>query len=60
MTETDANVFMPQEVKQQMASLTANEPVGKLKDVARAVSFAASGNSNFVTGTYIPVDGDFV
>ena len=51
---------MPQEAKQQMVSLTANEPVGKLKDVARTLSFAASGNSNFVTGTYIPMDGGFV
>ncbi|MDQ3966850.1 MAG: SDR family oxidoreductase [Thermoproteota archaeon] len=60
LTETDANVYMPQEAKQQMASLSAIGRLGKPEDVARAVAFAASDDSNFVTGTYIPVDGGFV
>lgn len=30
------------------------------KDVAGAVAFLASDDSNFVTGTYIPVDGGFI
>lgn len=55
MTETDANVYMPQEAKQQIASLTAVGRVGKPEDVARAGAFLASDDSNFVTGTYTPV-----
>jgi 3-oxoacyl-[acyl-carrier protein] reductase len=60
LTETDANVYMPQEAKQQIASLSALGRVGKPEDVARAVAFLASDDSNFVTGTYIPVDGGFI
>jgi 3-oxoacyl-[acyl-carrier protein] reductase len=51
---------MPQEAKQQIASLTARGRVGKPEDVAGAVAFLASDDSNFVTGTYIPVDGGFI
>jgi 3-oxoacyl-[acyl-carrier protein] reductase len=60
LTETDANSYMPQEAKQQIASLTARGCVGKPEDVAGAVAFLASDDSNFVTGTYIPVDGGFI
>jgi 3-oxoacyl-[acyl-carrier protein] reductase len=60
LTETDANAYMPQEAKQQIASLTARGRVGKPEDVAGAVAFLASDDSNFVTGTYIPVDGGFI
>jgi 3-oxoacyl-[acyl-carrier protein] reductase len=60
LTETDANVYMPQEAKQQIASLTALGRIGKPEDVARAVAFLASDDSNFVTGTYTPVDGGFI
>jgi 3-oxoacyl-[acyl-carrier protein] reductase len=60
LTETDANAYVPQEVKQQIASLTARGRVGKPEDVAGAVAFLASDDSNFVTGTYIPVDGGFI
>jgi 3-oxoacyl-[acyl-carrier protein] reductase len=51
---------MPQEAKQQIASLTARGRVGKPEDVAGAVAFLTSDDSNFVTGTYIPVDGGFI
>lgn len=30
------------------------------QDVAGTVAFLASDDSNFVTGTYIPVDGGFI
>lgn len=60
LTETDANAYAPQEVKQQVAYLTALGRVGKPEDVAGAVAFLASDDSRFVTGTYIPVDGGFV
>jgi 3-oxoacyl-[acyl-carrier protein] reductase len=51
---------MPQQAKQQIASLTALGRVGKPEDVAGAVAFLASDDSNFMTGTYTPVDGGFV
>jgi 3-oxoacyl-[acyl-carrier protein] reductase len=60
LTETDANRYMPQEAKQQMASLAALGRVGKPDDVAGVVAFLASEDSNFMTGTYIPVDGGFI
>jgi 3-oxoacyl-[acyl-carrier protein] reductase len=60
LTETDTNAYMPQEAKQQMASLTALGRVGKPEDVARVVVFLATDDSNFVTGTYMPVDGGFI
>ncbi|MDQ3885222.1 MAG: SDR family oxidoreductase [Thermoproteota archaeon] len=60
LTETDANRYMPQQAKQQMASLTALGRVGKPEDVAGVVTFLASDDSNFMTGTYIPVDGGFI
>ncbi len=37
LTETDANRYMPQEAKQQIASLTAIGRVGKPEDVAGVV-----------------------
>ena len=50
---------MPQETKQQIASLSSLGHIGKSEDMARvAVPFLASDDSNFVTGTYIPVDGE--
>ena len=60
LTETDANAYMTQEDKQQIASLTARGRVGQPEDVDGAVAFLASDDSNFVTGTYIPVDGGFI
>ncbi len=60
LTETDANVYMPQEAKQQIASLTALGRVGKPEDVAGVVAFLASDDSKFMTGTYVPVDGGFI
>jgi 3-oxoacyl-[acyl-carrier protein] reductase len=50
LTETDANRYMPQEAKQQIASLTAIGRVGKPEDGAGVVTFLASDDSRFVTG----------
>jgi Enoyl-(Acyl carrier protein) reductase len=44
---------MPQEAKQQIASLTAIGRIGKPEDVAGVVAFLASDDSRFVTGTYV-------
>ena len=60
LTETDSNRYMPQEAKQQIASLTALGRVAKPEDVAGAVAFLASDDGNHVTGTYTPVDGGFI
>ena len=57
LTETDADIYMHQETQQQIASLSALGRVGKPEDVARAMPFLARDDSNFVTGTYIPVYG---
>lgn len=51
---------MPQEAEQQIASLTALGRIEKLEDVARAVAFLASDDSNSVTRTYTPVDAGFI
>lgn len=60
LTETYANVYMPQEAKQQIASLTAVGRIGKPEDWQEREAFLASDDSNFVTGTYTPVDGSFI
>ncbi len=60
LTETDASEFIPSETKQHYSFLTALGRVGKPEDVARVIAFCASDDSNFVTGTYTPVDGGFV
>ncbi|MDQ3854125.1 MAG: SDR family oxidoreductase [Thermoproteota archaeon] len=60
LTETDANRYLPQEAKQQIASMTSLGRVGKPEDVAGGVAFLASNDSNFMTGTYMPVDGGFI
>ncbi len=41
---------MPQEAKQQIASLTAIGRIGKPEDVAGVVAILASDDSRFVTG----------
>ena len=60
LTETDQNVHMPVEMKQQYASLTTLGRTGKPEDVARVVAFFASDDSGYMTGTYAPVDGGLV
>jgi len=40
--------------------ITSAKEIYEPEDVAGAVAFLASDDSNFVTGTYIPVDGGFI
>lgn len=60
LTETDQNVHMPMEMKDQYASLTTIGRTGRPEDVARVVAFFASDDSGYMTGTYAPVDGGLV
>ena len=47
------------EVKQQLTSLHPIGRVGRADEVAKAVTWLASDESSFVTGTVLPVDGGF-
>jgi 3-oxoacyl-[acyl-carrier protein] reductase len=46
-----------QEHKQRLAAQTALGRLANPDDVARAVAFCAGGDSEFITGTTVPVDG---
>lgn len=60
LIETDQNKHIPLELKQQYASLTAMGRTGKPEDVAKVVAFLASDDGEYITGSYIPVDGGLV
>jgi 3-oxoacyl-[acyl-carrier protein] reductase len=60
LIETDQNAHFPAEIKQQYASLTTIGRTGKPEDVANVIEFFASDESEYVTGTYAPVDGGLV
>jgi 3-oxoacyl-[acyl-carrier protein] reductase len=60
LIETDQNAHFPAEIKQQYASLTTIGRTGKPEDVARVIAFFASDESEYMTGTYAPVDGGLV
>ncbi len=57
LTETDATSFLPQEAKDAIAGHTPLRRIGQSEDVAGAVLFFAASYSQFITGTYLPVDG---
>ena len=60
LIETDQNAHFPTEIKQQYASLTTIGRTGKPEDVANVIAFFASDESEYMTGTYAPVDGGLV
>jgi 3-oxoacyl-[acyl-carrier protein] reductase len=60
LIETDQNVHFPAEIKQRYASLTTMGRTGKPEDVANVIAFFASDESEYMTGTYAPVDGGLV
>jgi 3-oxoacyl-[acyl-carrier protein] reductase len=60
LIETDQNTHFPVEIKQQYASLTTIGRTGKPKDVANVIAFFATDESEYITGTYAPVDGGLV
>ena len=57
LTETDATAWLPPEAKAGTAAHTPLRRIGKPEDVAGAVLFFAAHYGQFVTGTYLPVDG---
>jgi 3-oxoacyl-[acyl-carrier protein] reductase len=60
LIETDQNAHFPAEIKQHYASLTTIGRTGKPEDVANVIAFFASDESEYMTGTYAPVDGGLV
>jgi NAD(P)-dependent dehydrogenase (short-subunit alcohol dehydrogenase family) len=48
------------EIKQQYASLTTIGRTGKPENVAKVVAFLASDDGEYITGSYIPVDGGLI
>jgi 3-oxoacyl-[acyl-carrier protein] reductase len=60
LIETDQNKHFPLEIKQHYASLTTIGRTGKPEDVAKVVAFLASDDGEYITGSYIPVDGGLV
>jgi 3-oxoacyl-[acyl-carrier protein] reductase len=60
LIETDQNAHFSTEIKQQYASLTTIGRTGKPEDVANVIAFFASDESEYMTGTYAPVDGGLV
>lgn len=57
LTETDATAWLPPEAKAGAAAHTPLRRIGQPEDVAGAVLFFASHYSDFITGTWLPVDG---
>ncbi|MCG2381443.1 SDR family oxidoreductase [Staphylococcus epidermidis] len=57
MVETDLTKDTPLTEKEQAANFTPLGRIAQPVDVARVALYLASQQSNFVTGTYIPVSG---
>jgi 3-oxoacyl-[acyl-carrier protein] reductase len=60
LIETDQNAHFPAEIKEQYASLTTIGRTGNPEDVANVIAFFASDESEYMTGTYAPVDGGLI
>jgi amino acid adenylation domain-containing protein len=59
LTLTDATANMPHQIKDAAAAKCPLRRNGIPRDVAGAVLFLASDLSQFMTGTYLPVDGGY-
>jgi amino acid adenylation domain-containing protein len=57
LTLTDLTAAMPQQIKESAASRCPLRRNGLPRDIAGAILFLASDLSQFMTGTYLPVDG---
>ena len=58
--QTDMNKHHPKEVLDELAEDTPLERLGTPEDIAKAVSFLASSDSDFITGQILGVNGGFV
>jgi 3-oxoacyl-[acyl-carrier protein] reductase len=57
LTITDATAFLSEEQKQMAAAHAPLQRNAMPEDIAGAILFFASAESQFVTGSYLPVDG---
>ncbi|GGD97213.1 SDR family NAD(P)-dependent oxidoreductase [Paenibacillus nasutitermitis] len=57
LVQTDATSFMSEQEKQTISSFTPLGRVAEPEDIAGVISFLASDDSRFVTGSYAPVTG---
>lgn len=57
MVETDSTQNTPIEEKEKTAMYTPLGRIAQPEDIARVALFLASGQSGFMTGSYIPVSG---
>lgn len=58
--ETDMTAVLSDKIKEQMKSIIPLNKSGKPEDVANAVLFLASKNSDYITGQVINIDGGMV
>ena len=58
-TNTDLLRGMPEEVKSAMIAGTYLRRFAEPQDIAHAILFFASAESNFITGQHLVVDGGF-
>jgi 3-oxoacyl-[acyl-carrier protein] reductase len=58
-TKTDIWKKLPQEVKEKMLAGTFLQRFAEVEDIANAVLFFASSESDFITGQHLVVDGGF-
>jgi 3-oxoacyl-[acyl-carrier protein] reductase len=54
---TEANAFLPQQIKDMEAQMTPLKRNGQPEDVAGAVLLLASSEARFITGAYLPING---
>jgi len=57
LTMTDATSWMPKERIEASSRLAPLQRVGTPEDMAEAILFFAGEQSQFITGSYLPVDG---
>ncbi|MGD9533513.1 MAG: SDR family NAD(P)-dependent oxidoreductase [Candidatus Nitrosocosmicus sp.] len=60
LIETDQNKDFVSDIKQQYSAITTLGRVGEPRDVAKVVAFLVSDDAEYLTGTYLPVDGGLV
>lgn len=57
LVQTDATAFLSEQDKQMISNFTPLGRIAEPEDVAGVISFLASDDARFVTGTYTPVTG---
>ncbi|WCM60717.1 SDR family oxidoreductase [Paenibacillus polymyxa] len=57
LVETDAITFLPEEFKKQQGISLPLGRIGVPMDIAKTIAFYASDDSDYLTGSYLPVSG---